>query len=97
MHQELLLAYLTNLKDIKRTLNGILKKIAINNTVLVVTANMGQSELLMNFICSSQARGFDIKNILVFPTDLKTKKLADGMGLATFYDEQVSYYVCLQL
>ena len=58
---------------------------------MVLTCNHGQSELLMNFVCSAHARGFDLKNVLVFPTDLETNQLAEGMGLATFYEETVSF------
>ena len=61
---------------------------------MVLTCNHGQSELLMNFVCSAHARGFDLKNVLVFPTDFETKELAEGMGLATFYDEKVSLKGC---
>ncbi len=90
MHQELLLTYLNNLKSTKQHLSEILKKIAINNTVIVVTANMGQSELLMNLICSSKGRGLNTNNLLVFPTDVQTKALAESLGLTTFYDDHVS-------
>ena len=90
MHRKILLTYLTNLKDILKELKSILEGIAVNNTVVVMTCNKGQSELLMNFVCSARARGFDAKNVLVFPTDFETKELAEGMGLATFYDEKVS-------
>ena len=47
------------------------------------------AELLVNFACSSRARGFDLGNVLVFPTDKETKDLAEGLGLTTFYDEKV--------
>ena len=47
-------------------------------------------ELLVNFACSSRARGIDLGNVLVFPTDKETKELAEGLGLTTFYDEKVS-------
>ncbi len=41
----------------------------------------------MNFACSSRARGFDLQNVIVFPTDMETKELAEEMGLATFYED----------
>ena len=42
--------------------------------------------------------GFDLTNVLVFPTDLETKELAEGLGIATFYEEKVSFeYVIRQL
>ena len=57
-----------------------------------MTANkiLTSLELLVNFACSAQARGFNLDHVLVFPTDKETKDLAEGLGLATFYDEKVS-------
>ena len=69
-------------------LKPILEKVARNNAVVVLTVNMGQSSLLMNFVCSARRRGFDLGNVLVFPTDVESKKLAEGLGLATYYDEK---------
>ena len=91
IHQEVMISYLTNIKQIRNELSRILKKIAINNTVIVSTVNQGQSELLMNFICSSRSKGFDLSNLLVFPTDTFSKDLAEGMGVATYYSEQVRF------
>jgi hypothetical protein len=59
------------------------------DTVIVLTCNLGQSELLLNFACSARARGLDLKSVVVFPTDIETKELAEGMGLATFYEEKL--------
>ena len=36
-------------------------------TVIVMTCNRGQSELLMDFACSARARGLDLQNVVVFP------------------------------
>jgi hypothetical protein len=54
-----------------------------------MVCNHGQSELLMNFVCSTRARGISTKNILIFATDEETKAIAENMGLTAFYDEQV--------
>jgi len=64
------------------------EKVAVDNAVIVMVCNHGQSELLMNFVCNSRAKGLDISQVLVFATDIETKELADGLGLTTFYDEQ---------
>lgn len=88
-HQQKLLTYLQELPHIKARLKPILEKIQIQKTVVVLTSNHGHSELLMNFACSARARGFDLQNVLIFPTDLETKELADGMGLSTFYEEKL--------
>ncbi|KAL9188758.1 hypothetical protein ACHAXT_007136 [Thalassiosira profunda] len=84
-HQEKMLTYLTEVKGIKSRLKIVLEKMN-SKTVVVLTCNHGQSELLMNFACSARARGFDLSNVLVFPTDIETKELAEGMGLTAFYE-----------
>ncbi|KAL7539259.1 hypothetical protein ACHAXR_010753 [Thalassiosira sp. AJA248-18] len=86
--QERLLTYLTEADGIKSRLNQLLQKMN-QKAIVVLTCNHGQSELLMNFACSARARGFDLRNVLVFPTDLETKELAEGLGLTTFYEESL--------
>ena len=95
VHREILLTYLTNLEQIKVELNKILYKIAIERTVIVSTVNKGQSDLLINFVCSARSRGLDISNMIIFPTDLHSKAIAESMGLATFYSEEVNHYIFL--
>ena len=87
-HQKELKNYLNNVDDIRNRLKEKLTKMGVK-TVVVLTCNHGQSELLINFVCSSKARGFDLNNVLVFPTDIETKHLAEGMGLHTFYEESI--------
>ena len=57
---------------------------------IVMVCNFGQSELLLNFACSSKAKGLDISNVLVFATDEETKELAESVGLAAYFDKRVS-------
>lgn len=132
MHRDIMLKYLTSYDEIRTDLGNVLKRIAIKNTVIVTTVNKGQSELLMNFVCSCRAKGFDLKvrtlqtyacyllasfywmlnllhpfyilsfdlkNLVVFPTDLFSKDLAESMGLATYYAEKVrlSLHSCFVL
>jgi hypothetical protein len=87
-HWGQLKTFLQNVDTVLSDLKPILEKIAKNNAVVVLTVNMGQSSLLVNFACSARRRGFDLGNILVFPTDAESKKLAEGLGLATYYDEK---------
>ena len=87
-HQAKLLTYLTEVDGIKTRLLAILEKMG-HQSIVVLTCNHGQSELLMNFACSARARGFDLSKVLVFATDLETKELADGVGLNTFYEEKL--------
>ena len=86
--QDSLRDYLNNVNAIRARLKETLAKMDVK-TVVVLTCNHGQSELLLNFVCSAKARGFDLKNVLVFPTDVETKELAEGMGLHTFYEESI--------
>lgn len=87
-HQQELKNYLNNVDDIRKRLKDKLDKMGAK-TVVILTCNHGQSELLINFVCSSKARGFNLNNVLVFPTDMETKHLAEGMGLNTFYEESI--------
>ena len=87
-HEKLLTTYLSESEDMKFKLKEVLVKMD-QKTIVVLTCNFGQSELLMNFVCSARARGFDLRNVLVFPTDLETNELAEGMGITTFYEEKI--------
>lgn len=64
------------------------RKAVRNNTVVVMTVNIGQSELLANFVCNARSRGLDISNVVVFPTDIESKTLSEGLGMTTYYDEK---------
>ena len=88
--------YLENLEVVKQELGEVLKRVAVDNTVVVMVCNFGQSELLINYVCSCKARGFDTSNVIVFPTDKETDDLARGLGLNTYYDHRVSI-VCVNL
>ena len=90
-HWNMLKTYLDSVDHVLMDLKPIVDKIKIKNTVIVMVCNHGQSELLLNFACSTLARGLDISNILVFATDEETKQLAESVGLATYYDERVSW------
>ena len=91
-HRESLKIYLDESLQIKQRLMSVLTKMN-SRPVVVLTCNHGQSELLMNFICSSRAKGFDLSNVLVFPTDHETKELAEGLGLTTFYDDKLMEFI----
>jgi len=89
-HWAVLKTYFDSFDEVMSELKPIAEKVAVGNTIIVMTCNMGQSELLMNFVCNARAKGLNVGNVLVFPTDKETKDLAEGLGLATFYDEKVS-------
>ena len=92
-HWKMLQNYFDSFEEKIGELKVVAEKVAVKNTIIVMTCNMGQSELLMNFVCNAKAKGLDISNILLFPTDQETKDLAEGLGLATFYDEKVSSFL----
>ncbi len=94
-HWKTLYTYLDTLEDVLAKLKPIAESVVQDNTIIVMTCNMGQSELLMNFVCNAKAKGLDVGNVLLFPTDLETKELAEGLGLKTFYDEKVGFVFVL--
>ena len=85
--------YFPNLDASLQELQPILDEVATKDkTVIVMVCNFGQSELLMNFVCSARQRGFAdrLNNILVFTTDKETTDIAKALGLKTYFDERVS-------
>jgi hypothetical protein len=90
-HWGILKTYLDSVDDVLNDLRPIINRIKVKNTVIVMVCNHGQSELLLNFACSTHSRGLDISNIIVFATDIETKELAESVGLAAYYDERVSW------
>ena len=65
-HWDMLKRYFTNVDNVLRELKPIAESVAVNNTIIVMTCNHGQSELLINFVCNARAKGFSIDNILLF-------------------------------
>jgi len=87
-HFDRLQIFLENVDAVLKELKELLekRKVVRDNTVVVLTVNAGQSELLSNFICSARSRGLSTDNILVFPTDEEAYKLSQGLGIATYFD-----------
>ena len=92
-NQALLETYFERLRDTLDTLGPMAKACAgDDNTVIVMVCNTGQSDLLINFICSARSRGFgDVvdRKVLVFATDDGVLKIARALGLNAFYDEAI--------
>ena len=86
----LLSNYISSIADVLDELKVACEKVVKDNTLIVMVCNFGQSELLMNFVCSAKGRGLDTSQILVFVTDKQTLELAESMGLVAFFDERVS-------
>jgi hypothetical protein len=89
-HFDRMKTFLENVDDVLKDVKELLKlrNVVRDNTVVVLTVNSGQSELLSNFICAARSRGFDTGNVLVFPTDEQSHKLAQGLGVASYFDEK---------
>lgn len=63
-----------------------------NNTVIVMVCNAGQSELLLNFLCSARHRAIDdLRRVLVFATDRVAYEILVSMEspVRVFYDETI--------
>lgn len=90
LHREFLTKYLPYVDTLKSRLKPVLESISVNNTVVVMVCNKDQSSLLHNFACACRAKGIQIDNVVIFPTDKETERLAQELGFATFYDEEVS-------
>jgi hypothetical protein len=83
----ILTQYLSSLEGVLEKLKPIAEAVAVNNSIVVLVCNFGQSELLINFICAARSRGIDLKAVLVFATDEETRDLATSLGVSAFYDE----------
>jgi len=88
--------YLNSITGALDELRPIAKSVASNNshnTIVVMVCNYGHSEMLMNFVCNAHAKGEEtrdaLKSILIFATDTETHKLAQGLGLSSFYNQEV--------
>lgn len=88
---DILSRYYEAFPNVMKELKPLVEHVATpHKTVTVMVSNFGQSELLVNFVCSARSRGLDISSVLVFATDLETKALAESLGLTAFYDKRVS-------
>jgi hypothetical protein len=86
----MLTTYLETLPTVLEELKPLAAKVAKHNTVVVMLCNHGQSELLINFVCSARSRNLDLSPVLLFVTDEETKALGEGLGLTVFFDKTVS-------
>jgi hypothetical protein len=81
--------YLSNIDTSLAKLKPIAQRVAANNTVIAMVCNFGQSEILMNFVCSARARGLEDLPVVVFATDQETHDLAESLGLTSYYDNVI--------
>ncbi len=52
---------------------------------IVMVANTGVMDLLLNFICSAEAAHIDMKNVIVFVGDLEDVALVTSLGANAIY------------
>lgn len=92
-NQELLRTYFDQLDESIQILRPKAASCAgDDNIVIVMVCNTGQSELLINFLCSADARGFgDVirEKVLLFATDQGMLDIALGLGMKAFYNEKI--------
>ena len=84
--------YITQLPeklDALRPVAGLAAAEGGRNAVTVMVCNHGQSELLLNFVCSAKKRNLQLGSILLFATDMETKELAENLGLHVFMDKEI--------
>jgi hypothetical protein len=86
-HWEFLRTYTADLQSMLQELRPLAEKVAINNTIIVMFSNFGQSELIINFGCSARNRNLNLSQVLFFATDLPTKELVESLGMTGFYNE----------
>ena len=79
-HWRHLQKYLGDLEKTLDFLRPLFEKVAMRKTVVVMVCNFGQSELLLNFFCSSKRRGLDLSSIVVFATDQETADIVTQVG-----------------
>jgi Nucleotide-diphospho-sugar transferase len=78
--------YLTNFEANLAAVSQLAARVAVQNTVIVLVCNAGQSDLLVNFICANRHRGLSTDHLLVFATDIETRDLMNSLNIAVVYD-----------
>lgn len=90
-----LAAYMSILDDILiPSIRPILEKKAIEidgagKTLVIMVTNAGHADLVQNFVCASEARNFDISNVVVFCTDAEAELMVKAMGLEAIFNAQL--------
>jgi hypothetical protein len=87
LYRSILSRYLDSLETVLERLSPIAAAAAVNNTIVVMTCNFGQSEILVNFVCGARRRNLDLSMVVVFAADEETRDIAVGLGLHTYYDD----------
>ena len=88
-HQTNLQIFLSSYHEILNEIRPIAESIVVDNTIVVMTVNFGQIDLLVNFACSAKQKDIDLRNILVFSCDEETHRIVKTLGLISYYDKRV--------
>jgi hypothetical protein len=80
--------YMKNYDQVVKDIRPIVARVAnANRSVIVMVANLGHADLLINFVCNAKSKNLHLSNILVFVTDKESYDIATGLGLAAYHDK----------
>jgi hypothetical protein len=82
---EILSEYVHELPHAQQRLRALLNSTHKKDPLIVMTCNKGQSELLVNFVCSARSRNLPLDRIILFATDTTTYKLCQDLHLSYCY------------
>eukprot|EP01065_Artemidia_motanka_P022481 TRINITY_DN2669_c1_g1_i1.p1 TRINITY_DN2669_c1_g1~~TRINITY_DN2669_c1_g1_i1.p1 ORF type:complete len:558 (+),score=61.05 TRINITY_DN2669_c1_g1_i1:101-1774(+) len=84
--QKLIQGLLQDLETVSADLRTILRQINRKGAgVTVMTTNMGDMELLLNWRCSALAKGIDISNVLVIASDETSRAALAEVGMTAVH------------
>jgi hypothetical protein len=92
-HLKQLAEYATEYENVRKRLKDLLKNVDNHQDIplIVMTCNKGQSELLVNFVCSANARNLDLSRLVVFATDIDTYQLCQDLQIPYCYHNPVLF------
>jgi hypothetical protein len=80
--------YMKNYDQVIKDIRPILARVANEKrSIIVMVANLGHADLLINFVCNAKSKNLDLSNIVVFVTDKESYLIATGLGLAAYHDK----------
>ncbi|KAG7359183.1 nucleotide-diphospho-sugar transferase [Nitzschia inconspicua] len=79
--------YVKELPHAQERLRSLLNNTDNRDPLIVMTCNKGQSELLVNFVCSASSRNLSMDRVIVFATDEHTYHLCQSLQLPYCYHD----------
>lgn len=87
---QVLSEYVQELPHAQARLRSLLHDVETTQPLIVMTCNKGQSELLVNFVCSATSRNLPLDRVIVFATEEYTHGLCRELGLPfCYYDPKL--------